>query len=145
MKAAGGFSVAVVLTGVWVGVAPFVIGYAPASGSPWTGPVSISVGIGVAVACFGLIGLVGFSGGRLGELQRMMKDITEREKAEDGDRAPDVEAKALRPSARASASLEPEPGAMASESSAPYTEARLQALVERVLQDYHTGTEKGRG
>ncbi len=145
MKAAGGLSVAVVLTGVWVGVAPFVIGYAPASGSPWTGPVSMSVGIGVAAACFGLIGLVGYSGGRLGELQRMMKDIAEREQAEDGALAPDVEAKALAPSARTSTPLEPEPGARAGESSVSDPEAKLQELVQRVLQDYHTGTEKGRG
>ncbi len=143
MKAAAGFSIAVVLAGVWIGVAPFVVGYAPGSGSPLTGAVSMSVGMGLAVALAGLIGLVGFSGGRLGELQRALQNLSlaERDKV-----AADIEAKESTTGSK-DPSIRLEPAAMDEDDSAPHdTEAKLQALVERVLQDYHnTGSQSSRG
>ncbi len=68
MKFGTWMSVVAFLAGIWVMTSPFIVGFAPRHGNPWTGPVLGAELLGCLVALAALAGLVGFWGLHLKEL-----------------------------------------------------------------------------
>lgn len=127
-----GLSMLLVLGGIWLGVAPFLIGYAPTTGSVWTGPVELSVWLGLVIVVAGLIGLVGFWSSSMSELQRAASaSESSREPIAVNSSVPAIRDEDHGPSAERA----PEP-----EATDP--EAALQAMVDRVLRDHSLAFEK---
>ncbi len=77
MKFGTWMSVMAFLAGIWVMTSPFIVGFAPRTGNPWTGPVLGAEVLGCLVALAALAGLVGFWGLHLKELasKARMEDI----------------------------------------------------------------------
>lgn len=68
MKLASWLNIIGLLGGVWIVVAPYVVGYGPAHGNPWSGAI---LGIDIMAALVilaSLAGLAGFWNGMLKEL-----------------------------------------------------------------------------
>lgn len=123
MTMKGGLSTVLLLGGIWIGVAPFWLGFASSHGAIWTGAVTISVSMGALIVVAGLVGLLGFASGALGEAERQLERLASE---------PSVPA---RENEQTSGLQEPvereEPEAE------PFdTDEKLQALVDRVLKDH---------
>lgn len=70
MKGGTALSVVALLGGVWVILAPIILGYVPKHGNPWGGLILGSDIIGVLVIVAALAGLAGFWGNFLKTLPR---------------------------------------------------------------------------
>ena len=128
MTIKGGLSTVLVLGGIWVGIAPFWLGFAPSRGAIWTGAVTISVSMGALIVVAGLVGLLGFASGALGEAERQLDCLTS---------DPSVPA---RENENTSGLQEPVEHEEPEEE--PFdTDEKLQALVDRVLKDHSLAFE----
>jgi len=118
-----------VLGGIWIGTAPFWLGYAPSHGSAWTPIVALSVWLGLAVVIAGLVGLIGFWAGGLAELDRKLRHRP----------SPSVNAASPRPDAgdEPAARSRPEPAVAERD-----PDAQLQALLDQVLKDRAVAADK---
>ncbi len=70
MKLGNWMSVIGILGGIWVIVSPYLVGFAPRHGNPWTGMVVGTDVLGALIILASLIGLMGFWGLRLRELDK---------------------------------------------------------------------------
>lgn len=77
MKTGSILSVIGLLAGVWVLVAPYLIGFAPSSGTPWSRLMVGTDVIGILIILASLVGLVAFWGLRLKELTRHSHTLPE--------------------------------------------------------------------
>lgn len=68
MKVASWISVVGLLGGVWTIVSPYLVGFAPKSGNPWTGIVLGTDILGVLIILASIVGLAGFWSLRLREM-----------------------------------------------------------------------------
>ncbi len=142
MKASVGLSALAVLGGIWIGIAPFWVGYAPKHGPVFTGPVAVSVWMGGLISVVGLIGLVGFWAGGLGEWERNL-----RAQGQVPAYHPEPGTSGFDPRSSAGAQTSWVEPTVAAETVQPApedldTDARLQALVDRVLKDHSLAGEK---
>jgi hypothetical protein len=62
-----------VLAGIWVMLSPYLVGFAPAQGNPWTGIVLGTVILGAGIVLSSVVGLTGFWGLHLKDLQPVRK------------------------------------------------------------------------
>lgn len=118
-----------ILGGIWIGTAPFWLGYAPTHGPAWTPVVALSVWLGAVIAVAGLVGLLGFWAGGLGELERQLR----RRPLPPVNAAPQTPDPAEEPPAR----TRPRP-----EAGVVDPDADLQALLDRVLKDRSLAADK---
>ncbi|MCY0877666.1 MAG: hypothetical protein OWU84_01795 [Firmicutes bacterium] len=58
------------LAGIWVMLSPYLVGFAPTHGNPWTGMVLGTDILGAVIALASLVGLVGFWGIALKHMTR---------------------------------------------------------------------------
>jgi hypothetical protein len=131
MKSGVSLSGLTVLGGIWIGIAPFWLGYAPKHGPVWTPVVAVSVWLGLIIVAAGLIGLIGFWAGGLAELDRQWRRRSSRPAGVASPAAAPPQA----PPARALPASDP-PGAEND------PDAQLQALMDRVLKDHSLAFEK---
>lgn len=68
MKFGTWMSVMGILGGAWVSLAPYLIGFAPTHGNPWSGAVLGTVLLGALIMLASLVGLIAFWGLKLREL-----------------------------------------------------------------------------
>lgn len=125
MKAGVLVSSLAILGGVWVGVAPFLVGFAPAHA--WSPAVTVSVWIGTAIVFVGLVGLVAFAAGSLGDLSRRREAMV-----------PSAAEPEMAASEQSTGSGEAAPKLEAVED----PDEALRALVDRVLQDHSLAFDK---
>lgn len=65
MKLGTGINIMGILAGVWIFCAPYIVGYAPHHGSPWSRLVLGSDILALIVIVSAVVGLAGFWGGFL--------------------------------------------------------------------------------
>lgn len=70
MKLGSWMSIVGFLAGIWIIVSPYLMGFARVSGSPWHGVLGTDI-LGVVLALASIVGLVGFWGHRLRELEKL--------------------------------------------------------------------------
>jgi len=58
------------LAGIWVMLSPYLVGFAPTHGNPWTGMVLGTDILGALMTLASLVGLVGFWGIQLKQMSR---------------------------------------------------------------------------
>ncbi|MCL5116925.1 MAG: hypothetical protein M1272_07230 [Firmicutes bacterium] len=68
MKLGTWMSIVSILAGVWVILSPYMVGFAPKHGNPWTGIVLGTTILGALMILASLVGLIGFWGLRLKEM-----------------------------------------------------------------------------
>jgi hypothetical protein len=139
MKAGPSLTVVAVLGGIWIGIAPFVVGYGPGHGPVWTPVVALSVWLGIVIAGAGLIGLMGFWTAGLGDMDRRLR---RRGRTADGaSMVGDANEVVERP--RVAELPAPAPAPMrASEEAETDPDALLEALIERVISAHEGALEK---
>ncbi len=137
MKGSVGLSGLAVLGGIWIGIAPFWVGYAPKHGSVFTGATALSVWMGAIIVVAGLIGLVGYWAGGLGETVRRLREFEKEQRWQ--KRRAGAGAKNAEVNMAVAAEPETIPDPVDGEED---TEAKLQELVDRVLKDHSLAFEK---
>ncbi|HBQ95143.1 MAG: hypothetical protein M1294_12705 [Firmicutes bacterium] len=73
MKFGNWMSVLGLVAGIWVIVSPYLVGFAPTHGNPWTGIVLGTDILGILIILASIIGLIGYWGLRLKELVQERK------------------------------------------------------------------------
>ncbi len=68
MKFGTWMSVIGILGGAWVILAPYIVGFAPTHGNPWSGAVLGTVILGALIMLASLVGLIAYWGLKLREL-----------------------------------------------------------------------------
>ncbi len=146
MKATVGLSGLAVLGGVWIGIAPFWVGYAPKHGPVFTGPVELSVFMGIVIVIVGLIGLVGYWAGGLTEIERQLSTRAHadasKESLDGRFEAVNGESSAQRLAESVNLTTNAESKGPADDHQAMDSDANLQALVDRVLKDHSLAFDK---
>jgi uncharacterized membrane protein len=69
------------LGGVWLMLAPYLVGFHRTAHNPWPTPVLVSVVAGAFVTAASLVGLVGYLGLTLRELQQAARSRAEKREA----------------------------------------------------------------
>lgn len=137
MKVKGGLLVLLVLGGIWIGVAPFWLGYAPAHGPVWSGVSVVSIWMGALIVVAGLVGLIGFAAGGLAEADRQWRKLeTASNPSTDASKQDTAVAQPKNPP------VVPEGASHPSEPETMDTDEKLQALVEQVLKNPALAFEK---
>lgn len=77
MKIGSWMSLLGVLAGMWVMASPYLIGYAPKHGNPWSGIVLGTDILGAIIVVVSLLGLVAFWGLRLREISHRHSTLVE--------------------------------------------------------------------
>ncbi len=124
MKRGVSLSGVTVLGGIWIGIAPFWLGYAPKTGPVWTSVVAVSVWLGLLIVVAGLMGLVGFWAAGLGALEREWRRRSRAARSEASPSAPSVATPPAEPVAEDDA------------------DAQWQGLVDRVRKDHSLAFEQ---
>ncbi len=73
MKLGSWMSFIGLMAGIWVIVSPYLVGFAPTYGNPWSGMVVGTDILGILIILASLVGLVGFWGLQLKEWSQERK------------------------------------------------------------------------